>query len=399
MGFFLILISFFLHSFSLLGRESVCMSDLKNVVKDLSEKDCKAIEGLYLTEELPPSPTNKYADNEVAAQLGFNIFFDARFSSNSDVRCASCHMPELNFAENKPVSVAGIRKLNRNSPTLLNSARLHLQFWDGRADSVWSQTLIPTEHPDEMNFTRLEVAHNMQDYFISSYERVFGKLPDLKNTKRFPLKGKPGDASWEKMSKEDQELVNRVFANYGKSLEAYLRKAVAGKSDFDRYLEGQVNLLSLEQKKGLKNLVKLGCLDCHSGPMLTDEKFYRLEIPEKTKDHGLLSARSQYGKNQFKSSSLFSDSPQKGYSIVLGAGVKSEDGAFKTPSLRNLFKTHPYGHNGAFATLEEIIYFHASQGFLKKKKISSDEIREIVSFLHLLNGDYPKSPWNNWPDR
>lgn len=54
---------------------------------------------------LPPDPSNAVADNPAAAALGERIFFDARFSGNGAVSCASCHAPERHFTDGRPFGV------------------------------------------------------------------------------------------------------------------------------------------------------------------------------------------------------------------------------------------------------------------------------------------------------
>lgn len=269
---------------------------------------------------------------------------------------------------------------------------MKLQFWDGRADSVWSQTLMPTEHPDEMNFSRLEVVHALNTYYKGNYESIAGKFPDLSNKERFPIKGKPGDKEWDSMREEDKKTVNRIFSNYGKFLEAYIRKVSSGKSSLDYYLEGNKNALTVDQKKGLVKFVTAGCLDCHNGPMLSDEKFYSLNI--KSGDLGLQTVRAK--NNEFNSESEYADKKTKSPALVIGKN-HNEVGAFKTPTLRNLAATHPYGHNGSFATIIDVIKQHSNQKIVKE--LSEEDLKDIQVFLEIIRGEYPPSPWNNWPDR
>src|SRR5262249_13004588 len=112
----------------------------------LTANECANVRALALTDSLPPSPGNAFADDERAALLGFQIFFGRGFSNGADVRCATCHQPELTFRDSVPVS-KGIGSLTRNAPTIYNAARMSVFFWDGRADSLWSQPLFAIENP------------------------------------------------------------------------------------------------------------------------------------------------------------------------------------------------------------------------------------------------------------
>ena len=212
----------------------------------LTSDECAAVHAMALP-PLPPARGNAKGDDIDAAALGFSVFFDARFSKGETVRCATCHVPENHFSDGKPTST-GLSRLVRHSPTLLNAARMRWVFWDGRADSVWSQPLFAFENPIEMDFTRLEIAHAIARLYAQSYEKVFGPLPPLDDAARFPARGKPGDPAWEGMAASDRDAVNLVVANVGKSLEAYVRKLAAGPSAFDRFLAGDATALDADQR-------------------------------------------------------------------------------------------------------------------------------------------------------
>ena len=66
-------------------------------------------------------------------------------------------------------------------------------FYDGRADSLWSQALDPTEAPNEYGSSRLFIAHTIAQYYQPQYEAIFGPMPPLDDTTRFPPSGMPGD--------------------------------------------------------------------------------------------------------------------------------------------------------------------------------------------------------------
>ena len=95
---------------------------------------------------LAPDPTNALADDARAARLGQFLFFDAGLSQNGRVSCASCHVPEQAFTDGKPL-FEGLGRGERNTPTLWNVAYQRWFFWDGRADSLWSQALGPLTNP------------------------------------------------------------------------------------------------------------------------------------------------------------------------------------------------------------------------------------------------------------
>lgn len=188
-----------------------------------SDAEWAVIESLSpLPDTLPLSPTNRVADNPDAAQLGQMFFFDARFSKEGTISCATCHSPFHGFADVEATSL-GADRGTRNAPTVLNAAYNEWQFWDGRADTLWAQALFALEGEDEQAGTRLQYAHLIHRHYRADYEAVFGTLPELEDATRFPPDGKLGDPTFDNMSEVDQIAVNTVFANIGKAIEAYER--------------------------------------------------------------------------------------------------------------------------------------------------------------------------------
>ncbi len=354
----------------------------------LDETECAAVHAMALSPSLPAARGNAKGDDPDAAGLGFAMFFDARLSKGEAVRCATCHEPEKKFGDGLPTST-GLARTTRNAPTMLNAARMDPMFWDGRADSVWSQPLFAFENPLEMDFTRLEIAHAVALRYSDSYTKVFGPLPALDDTSRFPARAKPGDPAWDAMTEADRDAINLVAANVGKSLEAYVRKLAAGPAAFDRFLGGDATALTDAQRAGLVAFAKNGCANCHSGSMLSDQKFHALGVPAWPGDPFDVGREGAYpvlAASPFTASGSYWDGPKE--SVVLSASAQ-DHGAFRTPSLRNVTLSAPYGHNGWFATLADAIDFHGA--------IDPADRDAIVSFLGSLEGAYPLPPWNDWP--
>ena len=374
-----------------------------------TQEECATLHAMALPSALPPARGNAKGDDKDAAALGFTLFFDARLSKGEAVRCATCHVPEKRFADGKPTSV-GLSRVTRHAPTLLNAARMRWVLWDGRADSVWSQPLFAFENPLEMDFTRLELAHAIALRHTADYEKVFGPLPPLSDDARFPARGKPGDAAWEAMAEADRDAINRVAANVGKALEAYMRKLAAGPSALDRFLAGDTSALDADARAGLVVFVKNGCAKCHDGPTLSDQKFHALRVaawPGDPNDPGRAGAYAVLAANPFNAQGAYWDGPKED---PTAAGAASERGAFRTPSLRNLTRSGPWGHNGRFATLDDAVAFHAqgaaddpaaadARDPLLGPALSDADRARVVHFLEALDGSYPLPPWNDWPQR
>jgi cytochrome c peroxidase len=370
----------------------------------LDAQQCQALEGMQLPAAPPRSTTNAKADDTQAALLGFAIFFDARFSNGQTVRCANCHLPEQVFSDGQPTST-GLEQVDRNSPSVFGAAWHRWQTWDGKADSLWSQPLLALENPKEMDYTRLEISHRIFLGFKADYEGLFGPLPPLDDMVRFPPRGKPGDAAFDAMPEADQTAVNQVVANVGKSLEAYLRRDAYGPGRFDAFVGGKTDALQAEEREGAGVFFKARCDACHSGPTFSDDDFHVLGVPPapgKEPERARAAALELLAKSPFTAGGPFSDDRS---GAPLPPVTPATEGAYRTPSLRNVSRTAPYGHNGTFATLDEVVDFHLKGGGgtvdakLAPVNLSSSERSSLLAFLKALDSGDPPLPWSFWPDR
>jgi cytochrome c peroxidase len=375
--------------------------------------------------EAPPGSANGVTDSAPAAALGQFLFFDTRLSANGEVACATCHQPARGFSDGQPLA-KGIAAGTRNTPTLLNAALNHWFFWDGRADSLWSQALQPLEGPREAGGDRLHIAHLVaaDEALSSAYQRIFGKLPPLGDTARFPPHGRPDPdprspmaQAWQAMAPADRSEVNRVFGNLGKAIEAYERKLVSGASPFDTYVEGlrtgdptKQAALSRTAARGLKLFVgAANCHACHTGPALSDGEFHNLGLPllpGAEPDRGRAAGIALLRADIFNAAGPFSDEPTGTTKQRLGflPPPRSQLGAFKTPTLRNVALTAPYMHDGRFATLPEVLEFYAQGKTANHGRrligtrdanltlvpaLTPDERADLVAFLMTLTGPPP----------
>ncbi len=144
--------------------------------------------------------------------------------------------------------------------------------------------------------------------------------------------------------REYSELFQAVFGripthvDLAKALASYVRTILSGDSAFDRYLNGERDALSEREREGLRIFRGTGnCTACHVGPNFTDERFHNTGIA--WPDGDLLDP----GRLEV-------------------TGNKKDQGAFKTPTLREIARTDPYMHDGSLATLEEVIEFYNRGG-------------------------------------
>ena len=369
-----------------------------------TESEWAVIESLSpLPDKPPPSLTNRVADNPDAAQLGQMFFFDARFSKEGSISCATCHSPFHGFADVEATSL-GNRRGTRNSPTLLNAAYNKWQFWDGRAETLWAQALFALEGEEEQAGTRLQYAHLIKRHYEAEYESVFGALPELEDATRFPPNGKPGNVAFDNMSVVDQIAVNTVFANIGKAIEAYERLLITPNAPFDRYVAGDEEAITLEAKRGLKIFIGKGvCVLCHGTPHFRDNDFHNLGIPQGPlpEDTGRFQGIAKLLADPFNSAGIYSDSRVDAANTLNLLEPRLEhQGEFKTPTLRNVALTPPYFHTGEFPTLASVIEFNDAGGTtnefagrsaapVEPLHLSEQEKRELVEFLETLTGEPP----------
>lgn len=368
-----------------------------------SEAEWNIVMGLSPLPAVPPAnPTNRFADDPAAAVLGQAFFFDFRFSKHSTIACSTCHSPFYAFADIESTSLATGRG-TRNTPTVLNAAYNEWQLWNGRAETMWAQALFALEGEDEMAGTRAQYAYVIHQHYKTEYEAVFGELPELEDTARFPDDGKPGDPAFDGMSEADQIVINTIFSNIGKAFEAYQRLLISRDAPFDRYVAGDASAISPEAKRGLKLFIgKGGCVDCHNTPSFTDNSFHNIGVPSgPVEDKGRFQGIPKLLNNMFNSAGIYSDWRSVSEDMLGVMTAKPEDqGAFRTPPLRNVAVTAPYFHTGEFPTLLSVIAFKNAGGStvafpgmaalpIAPLNLSEAEQNDLVEFLKTLTGESP----------
>jgi len=366
---------------------------------------------------VPADPSNVVADDLRAVALGQKLFYDTRLSANGQVACATCHLPERYFTDGRPLG-KGVGTVGRHTMSLVGASDSPWLTWDGKNDSQWAQALIPLENPAEHGADRTALAHQMAVLYRSEYEDLFGPLPDLADSRRFPPQAAPVDdpalrAAWDGMTAVDQDAVNRVFANLGKALAAYERTVQPTAARFDAFvaaLEGDAatahTLLSAEETAGLRLFLgKAHCINCHNGPLFTNHEFHNTAVPGVPGlplDYGRSAGIRRLQADPFNCLGPYSDAqPDQCTQLrFLKTTGNTGEGAFKTPSLRNVAATAPYMHAGQFATLREVLEHYNSGGYalighneLAPLNLSDRELDQLEAFLQTLTG--PLGPAGN----
>lgn len=286
--------------------------------------------------EVPAPADNRTTPERVA--LGKALFFDPRLSGSNWISCATCHNPSLGWSDGLPTAIGhGMKVLSRATPTILNAAYQKSQMWDGRFKTLEDQALGPIESEDEMSQDPNEVVAELKT--IAGYKELFEKA--------YPGEG-----------------ISTV--TLAKAIAAFERSVVSTEAPFDRWIKGDEAAIDESAKRGFKLFEgKANCAACHQGFNFTDDGFHNLGL-KNNQDLG------RYAKKP----------------------VPAMRGAMKTPTLRDVALTAPYMHNGAYATLEDVVEHYNRGGDdkanldpnMKPLNLTKSEIKDVVAFLVSLTG-------------
>jgi cytochrome c peroxidase len=274
---------------------------------------------------------------------------------------------------------------------LWNVAYQRWFFWDGRADSLWAQSLQPLHSEREMGASPEHILNVVSGdpALTIAYESLFGSVANIGTT------GRPS--------------LDRFVSNLGKTIEAYQRRIISTDAPFDRFVTGlrssepQVeHAISESAQRGLKLFAGRGqCVLCHAGPNLADGEFHNVGLPRRAgspPDKGRFVGIRKLQEDRFNGLNEFSDDRSLGANIKLRYLIVklTNLGEFKTPTLRNIAETAPYMHDGRFATLKEILDFYSElpgepvyghrEETLKPLNFTEREKEDLVAFLESLTG-------------
>jgi cytochrome c peroxidase len=403
------------------------------VPPDFSDEDLAVLHTLSPLPAVPADPTNAVADNAAAATLGQMLFFEKSYSgplavagtaangglgavgATGKVGCDSCHLGAvMDDRRSLPGNVSlGTNFGTRRALAVVSSSFYTWTNWGGRFDSQWSLAPAVAENPKIMDSTRLTVAHMIYAKYKTEYEAVFGALdprldPADANAPDFPATGKPkaagaADGPWELMAAGDRTIVNTIFANFGKAIEAYMRKLVSRDSAFDQYVAGNLSAMTAAQKNGAKVFLHKGaCISCHSGPHFEDAQFHALAVPQTgpnvpAADLGRFADVPALLASPFNTNGPFSANVNTGKLTGL-VQADSQKGQFRTKSLRGVAVAGPYMHSGQLATLKDVVSFYNAGGGdavdagevidpkIKPLGLSTTEAADLVDFMGTLTG-------------
>jgi cytochrome c peroxidase len=320
---------------------------------------------------LPADPSNRVADDPRAAALGKALFFDSALSRDGSVSCASCHDPDRQFQDGLRLG-RGIGTASRRTMPLAGAGWSPFLFWDGRKDSLWSQALGPLESPAEHGTSRTAVALRIASAHADDYTALFGPLPDLSSVpvSAGPVADPAAASAWQEMGPSDRAAVDSIFANAGKAIAAFERTLPVPRTRLDEWIASPdfpaQGLLSADEIAGLRLFVgDAECVNCHNGPLLTDNHFHNTGVPAAPglpEDRGRETGAREIAGDPFNCFGPHSDAGAGDCAELRFMAPPGEDAvrAFKTPSLRGVASRPPYMHAGQLASLSDVIRHYAA---------------------------------------
>ena len=312
------------------------------------------------------------------AKLGQLLFYDRILSGNRNIACSTCHHPDLGTGDGLSLGIGegGVglgpdrtpgsgddrirKRIPRNAPGLWNlGARdITVLFHDGRvsaADTFENGFNTPAEErlPDGLDTllaaqalfpmtAQFEMAGNPKENEVAGavHDRIDYAWPILSDRVRFvPAYAELFAGAFPHV----ESAPDITISDIANALSAFIiSEWTSFDSPFDAYLAGDASALSSAQVAGMKLFYgRAGCAVCHSGPLMTDQSFHVLGVPP-------------FGPGRTRPFD-----PMVRDVGRMGESDRLEDAyAFRTPMLRNVALTAPYGHNGAYPALEGIVRQH-----------------------------------------
>jgi cytochrome c peroxidase len=319
-------------------------------VEDFAEYDNTPVSLQYTNNTLPVP--NLPADNPLTVEkveLGRMLFYEKALSKDGSMSCATCHMQTEGFSDSDQFS-EGVEGLlgKRQAMAVVNLAwNENGFFWDGRAELLRHQSVLPIQDPLEMNETLENViaklgthkTYNLQRLYKNQFTRAF----------------------------EDGQI-NEL--NISLALEAFMFTIVSDNSKYDQYLAGTATLTPAEERGRQLFFTEYNeffpessgadCAHCHSGTNFEND---------------------EYMNNGLDSDADFTDLGR--YDVT---GNDADKAKFKVTTLRNIAVTAPYMHDGRFNTLEEVVD-HYNEGLHASSTLDPALASTMGTGLMLDEGD------------
>lgn len=284
-------------------------------------------------EPIEPLPYPQDLDPKVVS-LGEKLFNEVKLSSDNKVSCASCHLIQKGGADGRKQSLGVENRIgSMNASTVLNASLHFRQFWDGRAETLESQIDGPINNELEMDssWPEIEKKLNADDVYRSTFKQLY-----------------PAGVS--------SNSIKNALATYERSL-------VTPDLPFDRFLKGDQDALTAEQKEGYRRFKGYGCVACHQGVVLGGNLYQKVGLfGDYFEDRGNIT-KDDYGR----------------FNVT---GKEEDRFSFKVPTLRNIEHTAPYFHDGSVPSLSEAVRLMAK--YQLGRDMPQSDIDLILKFLQTL---------------
>lgn len=326
----------------------------------------------------PLTDSDYHSFSPARAKIGQLLFYDKILSGNRNISCGTCHHHRFGGADGLSLGIGeggvGVgpqrhpgtgesrikKRVPRNASALWNlgARTFTVLFHDGRlaiADDFdngfntpaeeWLphglETVLGTQAIFPMT-AQFEMAGNPKENEVAGalHDRIDAVWPILaKRVRVIPEYGEMFVETFDNIDSPEDVTISHI----GEALAAFIALEFrSNDAPFDAFIAGDRTALTERQQEGAALFYgKAGCAGCHSGPLLTDQKFHALAIPP-------------FGPGRTRRFDPYTrDVGRMGETDDLADAYR-----FRTPSLRNVALTAPYGHNGAYPTLEGIIRHH-----------------------------------------
>jgi cytochrome c peroxidase len=303
-------------------------------------------------------------------ELGRHLFYDVRLSRTGTFSCASCHKQELAFADERATGLGATGEHHsRGSMSLANVAyAITLTWGNPLMTTLEQQLLVPllNDNPVELGVRSLpELEEKLRA--VDAYRALFEVA--------FPDQAEP-----------------ITTTNVQRALASFQRTLISGDAPYDRFLRGDLGALSEAAQRGMRLVTthedgRFVCDHCHGGFAFSDHVTSE-GLPDVLPSYHQTGLYDTDGMGSYPA-------PNTGVHEVTLAG--QDMGKFKAPTLRNIALTAPYMHDGAIATLDEVLDHYARGGrarhpartdpFLVPFEITPAERSDIIAFLHSLTDE------------
>ncbi len=294
-------------------------------------------------EPIPLTPPELKGGDSTPAkiELGKALFFDPRLSQSHNISCNTCHQIGLGGVDGLPTSIGHkAQKGSRNAPTVFNAVFNKAQFWDGRAADLKEQASGPMQNPLEMG---MSIGHVLDE-----------------------LKGVPGYAKLFKAafpSQADPITIDNAAA----AIAAFEGTLLTPNATFDKFLRGNADAMTADQKEGLKLFMDTGCSTCHAGINVGGQIYAPFGVVERPGARIL---------------------PPTDKGRLMVTHTASDEYVFRVPALRNVELTAPYFHSGSSWDLAEAVRVMGTSQL--GEKLTDEQVSKITDFLKSLTGDQPQ---------